>query len=218
MLITACDEREAMKNPSQTSAADSAGKAAELPASVPSEVRGKLAELRPQADALPRPNDLRPETLHSIKDEDLDHALTWYVGEKMRDTGLSQEDVLRREPAALQSFYLVWLLEAQVLNGGFNQYFWNVSPELVGRTPQAVLDVGAGSVHDVLQSAIVRGRHEASMRNALKAQGTLQAFSDSYRHSKLDEYDKPFLNMVKDLRDRRVAYVRANSTAFWPGQ
>jgi hypothetical protein len=206
------------KVPSPASHAELARHAEQLDAGLPADVRQKLDELRRQSLALPRPTDLRQESLRAIKDVDLDDAIAWYVGERMRTSGLSREAVLRQEPAALKTFYLAWLLEAEVMNGGFNQYFWNVSQELVEQTPGALMRLGATQVADMVESAIARGREEASMRDAFKGQRTLQGFSDSYKLSKLDEYDKRFVQLAADLPGRRAAYLRAHERAFSTGE
>ena len=214
-LLTACQFREAMpKHPTSESKSELTRKAAELDASFPPEVREKLAELRKQSEALPRPTNLLGETLRSINDKDLDFALSWYVTERIRLSGGSREEVLSEQPAPLQSFYLVWLLEAEVFNGGFNQYFWNVSPELVEGTQDALLQIGATEVLELFRHALSQGKQESAKRNALKTRQSLEAFTESYQHSKLEEYDSLFVKVATELPIKRIAYVRANEANF----
>lgn len=170
---------------SQDSQAKLLRKAEELEASLPIEVRVKLAELRKQSDEMPRPTDLRRETLRSIKDQDLDFALSWYVTERVRVSGKGIQEVLSQEPPPVGTFYLAWLLEAEVLNGGFNQYFWNVSPDLVARTPDALRQLGDTEALEILRAAMTLGEEESAMREELKAQRSLSAFSQSYKQGRL---------------------------------
>lgn len=181
---------------------------------LPPDVQEKLAELRGQSDALPRPKVLDAATLHGIADKDLVFAISWYVGERMRTSGLSREEVLRQEPVATRDFYLTTLLEAEVLNGGFNQYFWNVPHDLVLQTAAALGHIGAKSASEVFEVALLRGSEEAGMRRKFKAVGTIQAFSESYRHSQLQPLDDRFAAVTEDLAARRIAFLRANETAF----
>ena len=214
LVLSACQPHAPMPSslqPESDSRAEQLRKLAEAEAALPQEVREKLAELRKQSEALPRPTRLDTSTIQSIRDQDIDYALTWYFGERMRATSLSREAVLRSETPAFRTFYLSWLLEAEVLNGGFNQYFWNVSPELIGLTADALRSVGAEDALEIFLLASKRAESEASRRDELKAEGTLQAFSESYKSSGLEEYDHRFASLASAFAAKRLTYVRANA-------
>lgn len=214
LLLASCQSPKPMSLSPSDSRTEQLRKLAEAEAALPQEVREKLAELRRQSDALPRPTHLDATTIQSIKDQDLDYALTWYFGERMRVMESSREATLLGETAAFRTFYLCWLLEAEVLNGGFNQYFWNVPPELTGPTADALRNIGANETLDIFLSATKRAEAEAPGRNALKEKGTLQAFSESYQSSRLDEYDNRFTAHAAAFAAKRIAYVRANADKF----
>lgn len=183
-------------------------------AAFPPEIQEKLAELRRQSDALPRPHALDAATLRGIKDQDLGFAISWYIGERIRTSGLDRHTVLQQETAAARDFYLATLVEAEVLNGGFNQYFWNVPSELLSQTASALERIGATRALKVFKAAIRLGEAEADMRREFKSKGTLQGFSDSYKHTKLAPLDDAFTATTAELEARRIAFVRANETAF----
>jgi hypothetical protein len=210
LALSACQSYAPMPSSPPDSRTEQLRKLAEAEAELPQEVREKLAELRKQSEALPRPSHLDPMTIRSIKDQDIDYALTWYFGECMRTTKSSREATLRGESTAFRAFYLSWLLEAEVLNGGFNQYFWNVSPELIGLTADALRNIGASDALEIFLLATKRGEAEEPRRNELKAQRTLQAFSDSYKLSRLVEYDERFAALATAFAAKRLGYVRAN--------
>lgn len=180
----------------------------------PPEVQEQLAELRRQSDALPRPTALDATTLRSITDEDLSFAISWYVAEQMRTSGLFQADVLQQEALATRDVYLTIILEDEVFNGGFNQYFWNLPSELLAPTALALDRIGAKRTAGTFRAALQQGEAKAGMRERLDAVGTLEAFSESYEHSQLEPLDERFVAEADDLRAKRTAFVRANETAF----
>ena len=45
-------------------------------------------------------------------------------------------------------------------------------------------------------------------------EGTLEAFSESYEHTQLNELDHEFYNCSEDLSVLRIAYIRQNPTLF----
>lgn len=182
---------------------------------MPPELKQKLGEIAKQAVALPRPTKLDSATLRSIKDEDLDHAISWYVKEKLYGKGKSENATLDTEPRGVRVFYMTWLVEAEVANGGFNQYFWNSSSAWATQTPDALAELGAVEAAELLRGAIALAAKEAPMREKLKAHpSVLQGFSESYNHSKLEEYDAAFAKVTIDLQKRRANYVRSHEDLF----
>ena len=66
----------------------------------------------------------------------------------------------------------------------------------------------------VFEAAMQRGEAEAAMRTVHKGQGSLQAFSQSYKHSQLQPFDHRFAAQANDLMAKRITFIRANETAF----
>ena len=62
-------------------------------------------------------------------------------------------------PPAVQVFWVIWQLEAEVNNGGFLQYFGNSSGRLVPHAVAALRTIGANTMADIVERAIfVAGR------------------------------------------------------------
>jgi hypothetical protein len=51
-------------------------------------------------------------------------------------------------------FSAVWELEAQVNNGGFDQYFRNSDSDIIGFAPSALKSIGATACAKIVESAI----------------------------------------------------------------
>ena len=189
--------------------------AAEARAQLPLEVREKLDAIAAKVRLLPRPTRLDKATLRTIADEDLDYAIDWYVVERFRQNAADRERVVTSFPIALRNFYRAWLVEAEVSNGGFNQYFWNVSAGVVSGTSDALRQIGADQAAEILDEAVILAAEEAPMRNRLKADdAVLKGFSESYKHSNLESLSHRFVALTDVLQAKRIAYVRANEDMF----
>jgi hypothetical protein len=156
--------------------------------------------------------DLR--TIQTIKDEHLEQALLDYVFAKLDEHPDQRLQVISSLPPGFQVFYCTWLVEAEVMNGGFNQYFWNSSSEFAEVTPAALKEIGDVVAAEMMQNAIVMAIAEAPRMKRFKSAATLQAFSDSYKHTKLNDFDQPFSKRAELFPALRLRYVRQHEQSF----
>lgn len=114
-----------------------------------------------------------------------------------------------------RSIYIVWLLEAEVNNGGFNQFYFNSSGHYYKDVPASLEVVGATKFAD-----LVRDVNEVYEREnekiTLHLDGTLEGFSKSYEDNPLNEFDTEFYNLysTEDLQQLQVDFVRKNKLDF----
>jgi hypothetical protein len=114
-----------------------------------------------------------------------------------------------------QVIYLVWTLEAQVGNGGFNQFYYNPSGRFYKLLPEALEVVGAYKFAQLTAEA--NQTYEKEYGNITRHQdGTLEGFSKSYDDNPLDKYDDKFYDLYKteNLEQLQVKYIRANKPDF----
>ena len=117
-------------------------------------------------------------------------------------------------PRGFQIFHVSFIVEAEVANGGFNQYFWNNSGESAPQVPGALRALGADEAATLFEQ-VRRVADQDMLRLApFKAQGTLQAFSDSYKGSPLNAYDDPFMALAMKFPALRVAYLKQHIDQF----
>jgi hypothetical protein len=154
------------------------------------------------------------ETLRSIKDEHLEQALLDYVFDKLNQNPSGASEVVDSLSSEFQAFYFSWLVEAEVLNGGFNQYFWNSSSEFAEQTPAALEVIGDPKAAEIMREALRIAVAELPGVVKYRSAGTLQAFSESYKHTKLNELDQPFSERAAFFPELRLAYVRAHEGGF----
>jgi hypothetical protein len=99
---------------------------------------------------------LTPTELGSVPDDELIQKVIHSVLEYIGELGPGEDDyeLVRRTPKPAQFFWAMRLLESEVNNGGFEQYFWNSSSALSDVALDAYLAIGADKYVDFLKRAL----------------------------------------------------------------
>jgi hypothetical protein len=108
------------------------------------------------------------------------------------------------------TFFLVELLNFEVGNGGFVQYFANTKGEYVDETIAALNRIGAETHFDLFREAVDRWRRERAELEPLWE--TIEGFSRTYELSSLPELDDRWY--ASPIEALESAYIRAHVDAF----
>jgi hypothetical protein len=157
---------------------------------------------------------LTPELLATIPDTKLEQAILDFIEHKRTGTQDSQKECLRKLSPGFGAVYNTWLVEAEVYNGGFNQYFWNSGGELAPGAVAGFHLMGLESLARLMERAIEIEREDRAKSEKLKERRTLEAFSESYKENRLNELDRQFGDLATDLPSRRVKFIRAHPELF----
>jgi len=114
-----------------------------------------------------------------------------------------------------QAVYVIWGLQAEINNGGFNQYYFNSSGQFAKMTPGALRLVGATKFADLVAKA--NGIFEIENKKITKHQdGTLEGFSKSYNDNPLNHFDDEFYKLYKteELDKLQIEFIRKNKNDF----
>jgi len=160
-----------------------------------------------------RYNVLTPDVLSSIPDDQLEQAILDFVRCKTKSSGASQRDVLDALSEGFRAVYSTWWVEAEVNNGGFNQYFWNSSGQFAKDAVAGFTLLGATDRAQLMARAIAIHEKDQARMKRFKAQGTLEAFSQSYEGNPLDPLDEEFLKF-DDLSASRIRFIREHTSQF----
>ena len=114
-----------------------------------------------------------------------------------------------------QAIYMIWLLEAEVNNGGYNQFYFNSSGQFYKHLPDALKLIGASKFADLT----TRANNTFEKENPKITQhqdGTLEGFSKSYDDNPLNKFDTEFYDLYKteNLQQIQVDFIRKNKTEF----
>ena len=120
----------------------------------------------------------------------------------------AQEQV-RKLPTLIRPLYTIPLLQSEVENGGFNQYFWNSSGRLAAEALDDLVYLRADQHAMLLREAIVIERKESPTMFDFKRSKTWDCFAESYKHSDLGAIDEDFYQLEK-LEKFCANHVRNN--------
>ena len=116
-----------------------------------------------------------------------------------------------------QAIFATWTLEAEVNNGGFNQYFFNFASS--GQYAEEARDgfflINANKHANLTQNAIDIILKNAKELNKFK-DGTLESFSKSYENNPLNPLDHDFyeLGKTENISELRIKYIRNHISDF----
>lgn len=160
----------------------------------------------------PRPDErfrvLTAELLHSLATDEIGHAVVHHVAHRIGEDVSRRAEIVRRLPAGVQAIYATWLVDAEVNNGGFNQFFYNPSGELAGDALVGYELLGAEDYAAVMRAAIATRESERERMARFYDADTLEAFSESYRHTELNEVDQRYYALGDRIYDIWASFAR----------
>lgn len=163
----------------------------------------------------PRFRELTPALLAGISADEVGDVVLQHVALAVAERGEDgRDDIVRRLPPGTQAIYTTWLVDMEVNNGGFNQFFFNPHGRFAGLALAGYELLGAEEYAAVMRAAIAT--HEAERRTMARyyEAGTLEAFSESYRHTALAEVDQRYYALGDRIYDTWAKFVRSRPELF----
>ncbi len=158
---------------------------------------------------------LTRDIIKNIKDENLEQVIIDNIQTKFNKDFTNEEAVVRSLSEGQKAIYVTWILEAEVNNGGFNQFYFNSSGQLADLGERAFKTLGAIRFADLVAqaNAIYSETKEGLEKHN---DGTIESFSKSYDQNPLNDLDDKFYKLYKDepLSQIRVKYIRENAGEF----
>ncbi len=154
------------------------------------------------------------DLLNQLADSDLEQALIDYIGTKFGDDYVREREIISGLKPGLRALYITWWVEAEVNNGGFNQYYWNSAGQFANEAPNAFEYFGAEQYAALMREANRVRAAEANAMDKYEDLGTMEAFSASYDESRLGPLDDRFYKLTENLSAVRVAKIRAMPDDF----
>lgn len=158
--------------------------------------------------------ELTIQIIDSTSDEDLLQVVFDNLSEKQPVDDEEYEIVMNWNKSR-QAIYIIWLLEAEVNNGGYNQFFFNSTGQFYTHLPERLRLVGASRFADL--TARANKIFEKENEKITKHQdGTLEGFSKSYEENPLNDLDIEFyaLYQKENLYQIQINYIRLNKDDF----
>ena len=140
----------------------------------------------------PQFRDLTPAMLAALSADDIGDAVLQHVEWRIRARGGDHATALHALPPGMRAIYATFIVDAEVNNGGFNQFFYNPHGELAGIALSSYELLGAEEYAEIMRSAIATRETERERMAPFYEADSLEAFSESYQHTGLGEADQRY--------------------------
>ncbi|MDR0507749.1 MAG: DMP19 family protein [Dysgonamonadaceae bacterium] len=156
---------------------------------------------------------LTVEIIDSLPDENFLLIINNQLQRKLPEDYKKEFEIVMSWNKSQQAIYMIWWLEAEVNNGGFNQFYENSSGQYAEYLPDALRLIGAVKFADLVERAnkVYLENYEQITK---EIDGTLEGFSKSYEDNPLNEFDAEFYKYEEPLYDLQVKYIKAHKQDF----
>lgn len=154
------------------------------------------------------------EILSSVPDDKLESVVLDHIRSKVGEDYENEYKIVKSLSAGFQMVEATCAVEAEVYNGGFNQFFWNSSGEFRMEAVEGYEMIGAKEHEKLMSEAL---KIYSSLESKIKLQqkeGTLKAFSDSYKDNPLNKLDDQFYALKEDASAMRIKFIREHLELF----
>ena len=158
---------------------------------------------------------LSPEILTNIPDDKLEQAIMDKIDTNFENGEHYTLDKISKLTKGQQAVFSTWWLEAEVNNGGFNQFYFNSSGQYAEMAEIGFKTIGA---EKFLELTLRANNIFTENKERLEEfdDGTMESFSESYKDNPLNDLDTEFYKLYdsENISDLRIKYIRENNKEF----
>ncbi|WP_420573928.1 DMP19 family protein [Kordia sp.] len=158
---------------------------------------------------------LTSKDIDIITDENLEQAIFDNIYENIKENLSNELQNIRKLTKGQQGFWATWILEGEVNNGGFNQFYFNSSGQFAEMAEKGFMMMGAKK-HAELTSKANKIYLENKDKLTKFDDGTVENFSKSYENNPLNALDTEFyeLGNEENFSELRIKYIRTHKNEF----
>jgi hypothetical protein len=127
---------------------------------------------------------------------------------------------LRQMPASQRHVWAAWVLQREVENGGFAQFFWNIEPEgFYDEVDAGLVALGASGHLDLFREALVLIKPHLVVMHSW--QGANDRFSkykpflkETSIYERFSDLNGKFYDLQPSLEDLRIDFIRSHASSF----
>ena len=157
---------------------------------------------------------LTPELLASLSADEVGSAVVQHVQLLVGDDAAHEAKIVRLLPPGARAVFTTWLVDAEVNNGGFNQFFYNPSGQYAGDALAGYELLGAEEYAAVMRAAIATHEAERERLAPFYEARTPEAFAESYAHTELDEVDQRYYALGDHIYNVWAGFARDRPELF----
>lgn len=158
---------------------------------------------------------LTSEILKTIPDDKLEQAIIDNIDTNFEKGEQYTLDKISKLTKGQQAVFSTWWLEAEVNNGGFNQFYFNSSGQFA-----EMAEIGFGTIGAEKFSELTSRANKIYSENKERLEefddGTMESFSESYKDNPLNDMDTEFYKVYESekIGDLRIKYIREHLNDF----
>ncbi len=158
---------------------------------------------------------LTSEIIDSLSDDNLEQAIFDNIYKIIGDDYRNELSNIKKLTPGQQGFWSTWILEGEVNNGGFNQFYFNSSGQYAEMAVIGFKTIGAEK-YAKLTARANKIYSENKERLAEFDDGTLESFSESYKDNPLNKLDDEFYELgdQENISELRIKYIREHKNEF----
>ena len=168
-------------------------------------------------DFMNRPiyKELTTEIIDSIDDNNIEQVVIDNIYEQVGSDYRKEFENAQKLTKGQQAMFSIWWVEAEVNNGGFNQFYFNSSGQYAQMAVEGFVLFGATKFADLMRRAN-QIYNETKERLEEFDDGTMESFSESYKDNPLNALDEEFYELYnsESLNQLRISYIRKHPTEF----
>jgi hypothetical protein len=166
-----------------------------------------------QRDLDPRFRELRAVDLQALDDSQLAPAVYEHVLHHCIHDLENELELVAALSPAVRAVYATTLLDNEILNGGFNQFFWNSTGQFALLALEGLQLIGASEHAAITRAAIATYEAERVKHEEFRHIGTKDAFAESYQHTELVDLDDRYC-ALDGLPDILTRFIREHTHLF----
>ncbi|SDT04508.1 protein of unknown function [Winogradskyella sediminis] len=158
---------------------------------------------------------LSPEIFETIPDDKLEQAIMDNIDTNFENGEQYTLEKISKLTKGQQAVFSTWWLEAEVNNGGFNQFYFNSSGQFSEMAEIGFKTIGAEKFSELtLRANNIFTENKERLEEF--DDGTMESFSESYKDNPLNDLDTEFYNLYdsENISDLRIKYIRENINKF----
>ena len=155
--------------------------------------------------------ELTTDILDSIPDDKLEQAIFDNIYEIIGDDYENELNNVKKLSKGQQAFFSTWIIEGEVNNGGFNQFYFNSSGQYAEMAESGFMTIGAEKFSELTKRAN-KIYFENKKRLDEFDDGPMESFSESYKENPLNDLDTEFYTLYdsEKIGELRIKYIREN--------
>jgi hypothetical protein len=157
---------------------------------------------------------LSADELAEIPESELESRLFEAISQRIESDSRELVESVRKLPKGQRMHYVTYVLENEVHNGGFDQFFTNSSGSYARMAVPSLDLIGAKKHAKLMRRAIAAYARQEPDQKVFKVDKTVKKYLETYKDADLGKLNSEFYEMADQLSKLRIKYIREHPDEF----